>query len=86
MTALSTITLNDEYTADAIERNGQPVLRLFQNGHITPGQWYASTIASRPEPTAPLYIDHGANWKIDSDAAQKLYAFALQTLVDAGLL
>lgn len=80
------IALNAEYTADVIDRNGQPVIRLFQNGHITPGQWFASTIASRRNPHAPLDIDSGARWTLDSECAEKLYAFALQTLVEAGLL
>lgn len=82
----ATITLDDRYTADVIDRNGSPVVRVFDQGRITPGQWYASTIASRTNPHAALDIDSGARWTISAEAATKLHAFAIQALVDAGQL
>ena len=89
MTALTTVTLNDRYTAEVdVTRYGtdRPVIVVRQDGHRTPGQWFASTIASRPNPHAPLDIDSGARWTLDAECATKLYAFAIQTLVDNGLL
>ena len=84
------LTLNDEYTAITEPsrypnfKPDVPVIVLLQNGLRTPGQWYADTIADRV-PDGPLYIDFGANWKIDANAHALLYGFAVGVLVQAGL-
>lgn len=76
------IALNADYTAIVeTSRYGddKPVIVLLQNGRRTPGQWFASTLCEH-EANGPLYIDYGANWKIDADANRTLRAFAAQVL------
>lgn len=83
-----TAVLDADYTAIVETKHygdDRPVIVVLQNGRRTPGQWFASTLCERPA-SGPLYIDSGARWTLSSDAAEKLYAFALQVLVDAGLL
>lgn len=83
-----TITLSAKHTADVtsardlLDRIERPVIRVFEDGRLTPGQWYAETLVEGgPSKYADgLYIDFGAGWKLDANEAALLYGFAVGVL------
>ena len=51
-------------------------IRVVENGLITPGQWYASTLAARTQPGS-LAIDAGQGWTLTDHETALLRGFAV---------
>lgn len=81
----ATITLSDKYTATVEEYNGKPTVRVLQDGRRTPGSWFATTIVERGPSAGELFIDFGANWKLDANEAALLFGFAVGVLAAAAI-
>jgi hypothetical protein len=79
----ASIHLTDRYAAYVETKDygpDRPVVVVTQEGNRTPGQWFASTLIERGEPTGPLFIDYGAGWKLDTASHKALYFFAQAVL------
>lgn len=75
------ITLSDTHTAITEQsrystfKPDMPVIVVLENGRRTPGQWYADTIAASGNDE--IYIDFGANWKLNATESALLKGFAM---------
>ena len=75
------VQLSDTHTAiiepgrSATFKPGMPVIVVLENGRRTPGQWYADTIAHSD--STELYLDFGANWKLNGNETAILKGFAM---------
>ena len=72
------IILSDTRVADVdtSRYNGKPVIRIFENGVITPGQWFAATIAESKADR--IAIDSGQGWSLTPSETVAVIGFAGQ--------
>ena len=69
-----TIVLSTKRTAAVGDYHGQPTVVVYEMGRMTPGQWYADTIAAST--ATRISIDAGQNWELTEEETILLIAFA----------
>ena len=71
----ATVQLSQKRAAHTGEYHGKTTVAVTEEGRLTPGQWFAATIAQSD--ATEIYIDFGQGWKLDKNETAILKGFAM---------